>query len=441
MGKIDLSDKGLWNDVYLNFLANPKIYNILYGGAGSGKSGSMHRYFIMEILSNPGFRLVVLRKTGKSIRSSVWQEFKDVAAEWGVDHLFLFRKSTFEVECKNGSKVVMMGVDDPEKLKSLATFDNAWLEEATEFSLEDFTQITMRLRGKSIRTKRFWITFNPINETHWIKGRFFDKPPKNELDKISILKTTYRDNNFLDKEFSQRLNALAEVDEYYFNVYALGEWGQTDPESLFAPKFNKSAMVSHEESPGMFEEFDIYLSFDFNIKNTCTVWQIDHNPTETKEGTVYLLETVRHNDLVTMCKYLDQRYGSEMVWINGDASGANRTAFTTGNVSGYQIIKQAMNLSDSQMKVPSFNASHENSRFMCNTALVRFDWVFFAKADSESLYPDGNMELVNDLLAAKVDATFSLDPWKKKNPKLGHCLDTFRYLVQANFKGLHKTIN
>jgi phage terminase large subunit len=438
--QLDVTHPDLWNEVYLDFLENPKIYNVLWGGSGGGKSNFLHQRFLAKFLSSDNYRAYFFRKTRSSIRQSLWTEVKNLATEWGIEQHLTFYESRFEVNFGTNS-IIMMGLDDEQKIKSLAPANEVWLEEVNEFSLEDFTQVTLRLRGQSDEPKRFWLTFNPVNETHWLKGRFFDHPPGNEVDQIKTLKTTYLDNKFLDPEYIARLNSLAEVDPYYHAVYTLGEWGQVDPESLFAPKFNKAAMVSHEQSPGMFEEFDVILSFDFNIKNTCTVWQIDHTPTETKEGTVYLLETVRHNDLVTMCKYLDQRYGSEMVWINGDASGGNRSAFTSGNISGYQIIKQAMNLSDSQLKIASFNASHENSRFMCNTALVRYDWVFFAKSDSESLYPDGNIELINDLLAAKVDSGFSLDPWKKKNPKIGHCLDTFRYLVQANFKGLHKTIN
>jgi phage terminase large subunit len=31
------------------------------------------------------------------------------------------------------------GLDDPEKIKSIAGLTDAWLEEATEFSLDDFS--------------------------------------------------------------------------------------------------------------------------------------------------------------------------------------------------------------------------------------------------------------------------------------------------------------
>jgi phage terminase large subunit len=39
-----------------------------------------------------------------------------------------------------------MGLDDPEKIKSITGLTDAWLEEATEFTLDDFSQVNLRVR-------------------------------------------------------------------------------------------------------------------------------------------------------------------------------------------------------------------------------------------------------------------------------------------------------
>jgi phage terminase large subunit len=39
-----------------------------------------------------------------------------------------------------------MGLDDPEKIKSITGLTDAWLEEATVFTLDDFSQVNLRVR-------------------------------------------------------------------------------------------------------------------------------------------------------------------------------------------------------------------------------------------------------------------------------------------------------
>jgi len=65
------------------------------------------------------------------------------------------------------------------------------------------------------------LTFNPISELHWLKKMFFDVGRDNSY----ILKTTYLDNQFLDKQYIATLKELEQQDYNYYRVYALGDWG------------------------------------------------------------------------------------------------------------------------------------------------------------------------------------------------------------------------
>ena len=64
------------------------------------------------------------------------------------------------------------GMDDPEKLKSIEGVTGVWMEEATEFTQEDFEQLDLRLRGVTAYHKQITLTLNPISEQHWIKQVF-----------------------------------------------------------------------------------------------------------------------------------------------------------------------------------------------------------------------------------------------------------------------------
>lgn len=116
----------------------------------------------------------------------------------------------------------MAGLDNVEKLKSIAGITSIWIEEASEITEADFKQLDLRLRGKGDHPKQITITFNPISEMHWLKKYFFD------VDRGAfILKTTYRDNNHLDDAYIKMIEDLQDSDFNYYRVYGLGEWGQT----------------------------------------------------------------------------------------------------------------------------------------------------------------------------------------------------------------------
>lgn len=66
----------------------------------------------------------------------------------------------------NGSKFIFAGLDDQEKLKSIAGLTDAWLEESTEFTLDDFTQVDLRIRAM-VPNQQILLSFNPVSKANW----------------------------------------------------------------------------------------------------------------------------------------------------------------------------------------------------------------------------------------------------------------------------------
>jgi len=435
MAEIDLSNQALWTGKYLSAITEPKTYNILWGGAGSGKSQTMIQLLLAEICNhkeNNFQTYFVIRKVASTLRNSVFADFRNKISQWGFEKLV--KAKTGYLELQSGSnKIVFLGCDDPEKLKSLSQAKYIWIEEATELSLEDFTQITLRLRGKSETPKRFFLTFNPVSDSHWIKKRFFDDVPAKEQNQILRLHGTYKDAlNFLDDDYVTRMEALKTVNQTYYEVYALGQWGVWDRESLFAYTFDYSQHVFGGYIKAN-AAYPLYLSFDFIVTNTCVVSQyIKYGSESANYATINVLKVYRIGDLSTLCQTIRQEYPGLMYVINGDASGASRNAFTQGNISAYLIIKNYLQLTDMQLQVPKANPSHIASRLI--TILI------FQKAKitiSEKACP----ALVTDLKEAKVDRQGSLDAWKNKNPDKSHALDAFRYFIFSNFAEITSNFN
>lgn len=218
------------NRVYRPHLENMDRYQIFFGGAGSGKSVFLATRCVLDVLQ--GRNILVVRKVGRTLRSSCWNEVVKAIRRLGLSPLFRIQKTECTIEAiNNGAQILFAGLDDVEKVKSLTpkegVLTDIWMEEATECSLEDFKQLDKRLRGISRHKKRLTLSFNPLYKTHWLYRQFFsiwqeDKRYCRGRD-LSILKTTWRDNRFLSPEDGQALER--ETDPYFYQVYTLGNWG------------------------------------------------------------------------------------------------------------------------------------------------------------------------------------------------------------------------
>ena len=217
--------KKVFNKVYIPYLDDLNRYIIFYGGAGSGKSFFVVERYIYKILKNKMMNLLTVRATGKSNRDSTFALFKQVINKWKLSRYFKINESDLRIKCLlNGNEIIFSGLDDVEKLKSV-TFSKGeltdiWIEEASEILESDFNQLDVRLRGKGTK-KQIVISFNPIDINHWLKKKFFDIPREN----LTICHTTYKDNEFLDDDYKKLLESYKDTDEYYYNVYCLGQWG------------------------------------------------------------------------------------------------------------------------------------------------------------------------------------------------------------------------
>ena len=221
------------NEAYYSHLDNMARVQIFYGGSSSGKSVFAAQRLVLDLL-NGGRNYLVCRAVARTIRKSVINEIRKVIADMGVADWFDVNKSDGIITCKNGYQALFAGLDDVEKIKSITpekgAITDVWIEEATEIQRDDVKQLLKRQRGGDEgMAKRLHMTFNPIYQSHWIYEDYFapngwatDQTEYTSPD-LSILKTWYIHNKFLTKQDIQGLEN--EKDEYYRNVYSLGNWG------------------------------------------------------------------------------------------------------------------------------------------------------------------------------------------------------------------------
>lgn len=190
---------------------------VSYGGAGSGKSYSTAQHIILRALEEDNKRILITRKTLPALRVSCLQLIKDLLNEYEIP----YELNKSELEMRIGSnQILFKSLDNPEKIKS-SEFNYIWAEEATELTHQDYLQLRLRLRRKNELKNQLIMTLNPIDQFHWIRTKVLDTPNED----MASFQSNYKMNPFLSKEYIEQLEGLAEIDENYYRIYALGEWG------------------------------------------------------------------------------------------------------------------------------------------------------------------------------------------------------------------------
>lgn len=196
--------------------------NVFYGGAGSGKSKFIVQKMFYKLL-NDKRKCLVVRKVGATIRESIFAEFKTLISDLGIYNQCNINKTDMTIELPNKSQFIFKGLDDSEKIKSIQGIDDIIIEEATELVENDFTQLNLRLRSKK-KNQQIHIMFNPVSKVNWVYKLFFDKKYKGAL----IIKTTYKDNTFLPKDYIESIENLKETNFAMWEIYANGKFASLD---------------------------------------------------------------------------------------------------------------------------------------------------------------------------------------------------------------------
>ena len=256
--------KGLINEAFYPLLMCMTRYLVLIGGAGSGKSHFIAQMLIIRVLAglSRGIKhnILALRKTGPSVRYSVFALFKDYIDAWKLNALVDIKDTTMEIRWRGGSVIRCTGMDDHQKIKSIENVTTIWPEETTEFHPMDITQLNLRLRGQKETKKQIVLSFNPIDQFSFLNDRFFEGgQPKANDPTATVMHSTYQDNKFLDDpEYEAELESYKDQDENLWLVYAKGIWGVL--KNLIFPKYHE---LADEAWPPRGDFDDLWYGLDF----------------------------------------------------------------------------------------------------------------------------------------------------------------------------------
>ena len=224
-------------------------YRVVKGSRASKKSKTTALWFIYNMMKYPGANTLVIRKTFRTLKDSCFTELKWAIHRLGVDAHWDIKESPLEMTyIPTGQKIYFRGLDDPLKVTSITVDVGSlcwmWIEEAYEVMKEsDFDMLDESIRGSvdDGLFKQITLTFNPWNEHHWMKHRFFDdmvgtdaegkpiyKPrqnPVSEDGEILALTTNYTCNEWLDDADLKVFERMKVQNPRRYQVAGLGNWG------------------------------------------------------------------------------------------------------------------------------------------------------------------------------------------------------------------------
>ena len=215
--------------LYLAWKSNKYTRLVCKGGRGSAKSTNIALILVVDLMQYP-VNTICFRKVGETLRKSVYEQIKWAIKFLGVEEYFEYKLSPLEIIYKErGNKFIFMGVDDPQKSKSIkeAQFPVAryWFEELAEFNNEDEVETVLNsiFRGKlekGLIYKGFF-SYNPPKMRHnWVNKKYNYSFIENN---VFVHHSVYLDNPHISEEFIKEAEAVKAKDETKYKLVYMGE--------------------------------------------------------------------------------------------------------------------------------------------------------------------------------------------------------------------------
>ena len=275
---------------YRAFWDCKKRYRVVKGGKASKKSSTTALWYIVHMMKYPDANLLVVRQVGRTHRDSTFAQLRWAIERLQVSHLWRVSREPLELQyLPTGQRILFRGFDNVEKLAS-TTVDKGyicwvWIEEAFEIAREaDFDKLDLSMpRGQVTPPlfKQTTVTFNPWDENHWLKKRFFDQE---RADTFAIT-TNYTCNEFLDEVDRALYEDMRRRRPRQYAVAGLGEWGRS--EGLI---FDNWEIASFEKASLKGERFRHVFGLDYGYTNDPTAFIAAAECEEEGEKRLYIYD-------------------------------------------------------------------------------------------------------------------------------------------------------
>ena len=229
-----------------NLQANTRIV-VNQGGTRSSKTYSLAQLIILKALQSKGKIYTICRKTLPSLKGTSYRDFLEILENLNLYNPEKHNKSELTYKL-NDNLIEFISIDMSQKIRGRKR-NVLWLNEANEFTQEDWIQLSLRT------TENIYLDFNPSDPYSWIYDNVINR------EDCTFIKSTYLDNPFLPEETIKEIERLRSLDSNYWRIYGLGDVAQ--PTETIFRQFDLCNSIPGEASL-------VAIGMDFGYSNDPT---------------------------------------------------------------------------------------------------------------------------------------------------------------------------
>lgn len=189
-----------------------KRFIINQGGTSSSKTYSILQLLFIIALKKSGYVISVVSESLPHLKRGAMRDFIKILETEGYYSGETHNKSTSSFNI-GSSTVEFFSADDSSKMRG-ARRDILFINECNNVDKSTFNELSVRTRYTT------FLDYNPVGE-FWVHDLMAERKP----DTYTFIKSTYRNNEFLDAEIVREIENRKTLDPTWWKVYGEGEVG------------------------------------------------------------------------------------------------------------------------------------------------------------------------------------------------------------------------
>ena len=360
-------DLGTLNPKQMKFYSSTAKY-VGYGGArGGGKTHAVRVKAISGALLYPGIRILIIRRTYSELQHNHIEPILKMIPQPEVG---VYNIQLHQIYFTNGSTIIFgpfNSYNSAFQEYQGQEYDWIFIDEATQFTEQEFRLLGGCLRGVNEFPKRMFLTCNPGGVGHrWVKRLFVDRdfkqdcenPEENEdPNDYEFIQATVDDNTALMKSEGGKdyLKQLSQLPENIRAAHRYGNWNGLS--GNYFPEFSEGKHTC--------EAFPIprwwrrYRALDYGLDMLACYWfAVDES------GRAWCYREVKQKDLVVsdaartilehtgMNEHIDITFAPPDLWSRTKDSGKSMAELFMTN--GVALVKASNNRVQGWLQVKEF---------------------------------------------------------------------------------------
>lgn len=195
------------------YISQKYRYIINQGGSSSSKTFSILQ-LLTQIALNRKVVIDIASESVPHLKRGVLRDLPAIFDQFGLNLDLMLNRSDNYITFDSGARINLIALDTPGKARG-SRRDILFINEANLIPYETAEQLLIRTH------EAIFIDYNPTN-AFWVHNEIIPKNP----DKALLIKSTYKDNQFLTQaEIEELESRRGDGNNNFWRVYGLGELG------------------------------------------------------------------------------------------------------------------------------------------------------------------------------------------------------------------------